>query len=130
MPQRETIALTAALGMSLTVMDGAANRAWLGYVSALREVLASRPGVIPWNAAMGEIPAPEARALQSFRWPWTTPLISLWLTPAGEPIRSLISNAPGVSWEPASPAIQNALLAKDPPPDLGTALGALAPRTD
>jgi hypothetical protein len=115
------------LSFTLAVADGAADGQWLGYVSAVRHVLVSRAGVIPWSVAMAELSPPQAQLLQRLSWPWTTPLMSLWLAPAAAPLTSLISNPTGTVWEPIGPAEQHALLDQTPPPDLRQALAKLEP---
>lgn len=126
-PQRSITTLAALLGFTLVVADGAANAEWSGYVSSIRQVVASRAGVIPWPVAVAELSPPQAQRLQRLSWPWTTPLMSLWLAPAADPVTSLISNPPGTAWEPISPTEQHALLHGTPPSDLRQALARLKP---
>jgi hypothetical protein len=126
-PRPFIITLMAMLSFTLAVADGAANREWLGYAGAMRQVLASKTGVISWATALAQLSAQQAETLHRWSWPWTAPLMSLWLLPAGHPVLSLISNPPGTVWEPISLAEQHGLLDGMPPPGLRQALSRLKP---
>jgi hypothetical protein len=64
-----------------------------------------------------DFPVSPPIALQRCTWPWTSPLMSLWLA-SGPQIRSLLLNKPGSGWQPFDPAA----LAADLPLPLDAAL--------
>ena len=108
-------ALTAMLGFAIAAGDGAATAGWLGYTQAMRTALASGRGVLPWRTALADLPPREAHAMSRYAWPWTTPLMSLWLAP-GSRVATVIANPPGVAWQPFAPeAMQPALATAETP---------------
>jgi hypothetical protein len=105
--------LMAMLGLVVATADGAATVGWLSYTSAMRAALTMGNGVVPWRDALTKLPEPQASALRRYAWPWTTPLMSVWLAP-GPAISTIIANPPGVGWQPFDPdALRDALERND-----------------
>lgn len=97
--------LCALLALATATADAAATIGWTRYTGAMRQVLASGQGVIAWDSALASLPAPEADRFRRYAWPWTTPLMSLWLAP--DPATTpLIANPPGIVWQPFDPYAQ------------------------
>jgi hypothetical protein len=109
-PSAAAALVTAMLGFALASADAAATLDWLGYEGAMRAALASSHGVVPWPDALARLPAPQAAALQRFAWPWTTPLMSLWLSP-GPAVDAIIANPRNVAWQPFDPYAMRSSLA-------------------
>jgi hypothetical protein len=108
-PSPAVALVTAMLGMTIAGADGAATLGWLGYEGAMRSALASSHGVVAWPDTLARLSAPQAEALQRFAWPWTTPLMSLWLSP-GPAVEAVIANPSDVAWQPFDPyAMRNTL---------------------
>jgi hypothetical protein len=97
-----TPALLAMLGIAIAAADAAATDGWLTYVRAMRTALATERGVVTWRDTMAKLPPPQAAAMRRYAWPWTTPLMSFWLTP-GPIVATLIANPDGVPWQPFDP---------------------------
>jgi hypothetical protein len=111
-PSQAAALLTAMLGVAIAGADAAATLGWLGYEGAMRSALASSHGVVAWPDALARLPAPQALALQRFAWPWTTPLMSLWLSP-GPAVDAIIANPRSVAWQPFDPyAMRSSLAAR------------------
>ncbi|WP_459696369.1 hypothetical protein [Acidisoma sp. C75] len=105
------VPLLSLLALSLALADARATLGWLGYTADMRLILAQGHGIIPWEQAMARLPSETARRnLRDFSWPWSTPLMSLWLAPRPG-LASLIANPPGGGWQPFPPAILEPLLA-------------------
>jgi hypothetical protein len=101
--------VVAMLGLAIAVADGAATAGWLDYTSAMRTALETGHGVVPWRDALTRLPEPQEAALRRYAWPWTTPLMSLWLAP-GPALSTIIANPPGLGWQPFDPdAMRDAL---------------------
>ena len=94
--------IMAMLGLAVASADGRATAGWLGYTGAMRTALATGHGVVPWSDALAKLPARQASSLRRYAWPWTTPLMSVWLAP-GPAISTIIANPPGVTWQPFDP---------------------------
>ncbi len=106
----------AMLALAIAAADGEATAGWLSYTGAMRRALTTGQGVVPWRDALAGLPGPQASALLRYSWPWTTPLMSVWLAP-GPVIDTVIANPPGVIWQPFDPeGLQGALAAHDTPP--------------
>jgi hypothetical protein len=76
---------------------------------------------LPWQDALARLPLAQAEALQRFSWPWTAPLMSLWLAP-GPQVEAIIANPGPAAWQPFDPSVMmRALRAADAPkgPDQG-----------
>ena len=101
--------LLAMLGFAIAAADGRATLGWLRYTNAMRMALATEHGVVPWQDALAKLPASQSSALRLYAWPWTTPLMSVWLTPGSE-IATIIANPPGVVWQPFDPEAMRAAL--------------------
>jgi hypothetical protein len=112
-PSAAAALVTAMLGLAVASADAAATLGWLGYEGAMRAALASSRGVVAWPDALARLPAPQAEALQRFTWPWTTPLMSLWLAP-GPAVDAIIANPRGVAWQPFDPYAMRSALAAGP----------------
>ncbi len=108
-PSSAAALVTAMLGLAVAGADAAATLGWLDYEGAMRSALASSHGVVAWPDALAHLPAPQAEALQRFGWPWTTPLMSLWLSP-GPVVDTIIANPPGVAWQPFDPYMMRSTL--------------------
>lgn len=102
--------VTALLGVAVAAADAKATAGWTIYTKAMRTALASNSGVVPWRYAVGTLPPAEGDALTCFSWPWTTPLMSLWLAP-GPIVTTIIANPTGIAWQPADPFRMTGLLA-------------------
>lgn len=129
-PKPDRPALTgfaALLCLSVTLADTAATWQWRRYTQAVQSVLSHHRGVIGWEAALGSLSPAGRAALTGFAWPWTAPLMSLWLAPAGR-VRSVIANPPGVVWEPFDPQMLKPLLGRAEPPDRAEALRSVSGR--
>ena len=112
---------TAVLGLVIATADGAATAGWLGYTGAMRSALVSARGVLSWQDALARLPLAQGEALQRFSWPWTAPLMSLWLAP-GPQVEAIIANPGPAAWQPFDPSVMmRALGAADAPegPDQG-----------
>jgi hypothetical protein len=109
-PSPAVAVLTAMLGLAITAADATATLGWLGYEGAMRAALASSHGVVAWPDALARLSAPQAEALQRFAWPWTTPLMSLWLSP-GPALDAIIANPRSVAWQPFDPYAMQSILA-------------------
>jgi hypothetical protein len=105
-----SIAFAAMLGLVIATADGAATAGWLGYTGAMRTALSGGRGVVPWRDALARLPPPKATALRLYSWPWTTPLMSVWLA-TGPTIETIIANPPGVTWQPFDPDSLRGVLA-------------------
>lgn len=113
---RAATALTAMLGLAVAIGDGAATAGWRGYTHAMQTALASGRGVLPWQTTLAGLPPRQAKAMARYAWPWTTPLMSLWLAP-GSRVATIIANPPGVGWQPFDPEpLAPRLLAAQTPP--------------
>ncbi len=103
----------AILGLTIATADGAATAGWLSYTRAMRTALITGHGVVPWRDALAKLPPQQALALRRYAWPWSTPLMSVWLAP-GPVIATIIANPSGVTWQPFNPyALKNALARND-----------------
>jgi hypothetical protein len=102
----------AMLGLTIAIADGQATAGWLGYTSAMRMALAEGHGVVPWRNALAGLPPRQAAALRRYAWPWTTPLMSIWLTP-GPTIATVIANPSGVTCQPFNPDVLKRALARN-----------------
>jgi hypothetical protein len=116
-PPPPGMALVAAmLGAVIALADGSATAGWLGYTAAMRAALVSEQGVVPWRQALARLPAAQAETLARLSWPWTTPLMSLWLAP-GPVVDAVIANPEPVVWQPFDPEkLRGALAAGGTPP--------------
>ncbi len=113
----------AMLGLTMATTDGAATMGWLSYTSAMRTALMAGRGVVSWRDALAKLPPIEVAALRRYAWPWSTPLMSVWLTP-GPAICTIIANPSGVTWQPFNPdALRKALARNDIAP---TRIGVVA----
>lgn len=121
--RRSLIGLTALLGLSVTTADATTTLQWQRYEQAIRTVLGTHRGVIGWEAAESTLPAAGRASFARFAWPWTTPLMSLWLVPGGT-VGSIIANPPGTAWQPFAPEALAPLIARDPAPDRSGCLRA------
>ena len=125
-PDRQTLTgLAALLCLSVTLADAAATWQWQRYTQAVRTVLSRHRGLVGGEAALGSLTPAGRAALTGFAWPWTAPLMSIWLAPGGE-VRSLIANPPHIAWEPFDPQILAPLLDRAAPPDRAEALRAVS----
>ena len=106
-----TAAVLAMLAFVIVTADGRATAGWLSYTSAMRTALATGRGVVPWHDALARLPSTQATALLRYSWPWTTPLMSVWLAP-GPTISTIITNPPGVAWQPFDPEALRSALAR------------------
>jgi hypothetical protein len=104
--------LVAMLGLAIATADGAATAGWLSYTAAMRTALATGRGVVPWRDALAHVPTPQASVLLRYAWPWTTPLMSVWLAP-GPVISTIITNPPGVAWQPFDPEAVRGMLERN-----------------
>jgi hypothetical protein len=103
----------AFLGLAVATADATATAGWLSYTGAMRMALVTGHGVVPWRDALAKMPSGQAAALHRYAWPWTTPLMSLWLA-TGPMITTIITNPPGVTWQPFDPdALKNTLARND-----------------
>lgn len=125
--RRALTSLAALLCLSVSLADLAATWQWQRYRDAMQTVLSEHRGIIGWQAALDGLRPAGRLALTGFAWPWTAPLMSLWLAPGGG-IRSVIANPPGFAWEPFDPQALAALLRRNPPADQAAALGAVSGR--
>ena len=106
----------AILGLTIAAADGTATAGWVGYTSAMRMALSTGRGIVPWRDAVAKLPVRQASALGRYAWPWSTPLMSVWLAP-GPAITTIIANPPGVTWQPFNPeALRQTLARNDTPP--------------
>jgi hypothetical protein len=101
----------AVLGLTVATADATATAGWLSYTSAMRMALTTGHGVVPWRDAVAKLPRRQASALYRYAWPWTTPLMSLWLAP-GPAITTIITNPSGVTWQPFNPDALRSVLAR------------------
>jgi hypothetical protein len=125
-PDRRALAgLASLLCLSVTLADAAATWQWQRYAQAAQTVLSHHRGVISWEAALGSLSPAGRAALTGFAWPWTTPLMSIWLAPGGE-VRSVIANPPGIAWEPFNPLGLAPLLGRKVVPDRAEVLRAIS----
>ncbi|MBW4022568.1 MAG: hypothetical protein HIU92_05405 [Proteobacteria bacterium] len=119
--------LTAMLGITVAVADGADTAGWLSYTQAMTMALKDGRGVVPWETALAGLPPRQRQAMARYAWPWTTPLMSLWLAP-GARIETIIANPPGYTWQPFDPeAMRPALAAADTPPSRSGFVALLDP---
>lgn len=95
--------LTALLCLAMALADTAATWQWHRYTATMQLILTEHRGVISWREAWQSQPPAARAALDGFSWPWTTPLMSLWLAPGGQ-VSCLIANPPGSGWQPFDPA--------------------------
>ena len=95
--------ITALLTVTVTAGNLRADLDWMRYRTALQSELSRADGLIAFPLAREQQPMAQNLALQRGSWPWTSPLMSLWLAPGGR-VRSLLLNPPGVSWQPFDPA--------------------------
>jgi len=102
----------AILGLTVATADGAATAGWLSYTNAMRTALVAGHGVVPWRDAVAKLPPTQAAALRRYAWPWSTPLMSVWLAP-GPAIGTIIANPAGVTWQPFNPETLRAALARN-----------------
>lgn len=125
-PGAAHLRLAAFLALALASADAAASWQWQHYTRAVQAVLTTEHGVIPWQDACGRLPPPARATCQRNSWPWTSPLMSLWLAPGGA-VRGLIANRPDTVWQPFDPATLAPRLAEEPPPDRAAVLRAAFP---
>jgi hypothetical protein len=102
--------VAGGLAVSLVIGNCRADLDWMRYREAMQVELRQADGKI-------DFPVSPPIALQRCTWPWTSPLMSLWLA-SGPQIRSLLLNKPGSGWQPFDPAA----LAADLPLPLDAAL--------
>jgi hypothetical protein len=107
-------ALLAMLGIAIATADAAGTAGWLTYVSAMRTALTTGRGVVTWQDALATLSPSQAAAMHRYAWPWTTPLMSFWLTP-GPIVATLIANPDGVAWQPFDPETMRWALAATAP---------------
>ena len=106
--------LLAMLGLAIATADVAATAGWLTYVRAMRTALTTERGVVAWRDAVAKLPPSQAAAMRRYAWPWTTPLMSFWLTP-GPIVTTLIANPDGVTWQPFDPTTMQWALSAEAP---------------
>lgn len=94
--------ILVGLAVTLTIGNLRADLDWMRYREAMQMELHQADGPI-------DFPLSPPVALQRCTWPWTSPLMSLWLAP-GPRIRSLLLNKPGSGWQPFDPATLTANL--------------------
>jgi hypothetical protein len=127
-PNRQVMAgLAALLCLAVTLADAATIWQWQRYTQAVQMVLIRHRGIIGWDAAVGSLPPAERAAFSGFAWPWTAPLMSIWLAPGGA-VRGLIANPPRIAWEPFDPRILAPRLDRAAPPNRAEALRAVSGR--
>jgi hypothetical protein len=102
----------AILGLTVATADGAATAGWRSYTNAMRTALVAGHGVVPWRDAVAKLPPTQAAALRRYAWPWSTPLMSVWLAP-GPAIGTMIANPAGVTWQPFNPETLRAALGRN-----------------
>ena len=124
LPAMTSAMFLAIVGVTIAIADGAATAGWLGYTSAMRTALMTEHGVVPWQDALATLPSPQAAALRRYAWPWSTPLMSVWLAP-GPAITTIIANPSGVTWQPFNPDTLGSALARDDTAPTQTGIVAL-----
>ena len=98
-----SLAIVLMLGLAGAAWNVAAARDWDRYATAFRAVLARHDGLIPWETAIGELSRDDAVMFKRLDWVWTTPGLSIVLSPGGR-VHAIIDNNPDHGWIPFDPA--------------------------
>jgi hypothetical protein len=99
-----TLAIVLILGLAGAAWNVAAAQDWVRFTDTFRAALARHEGLVPWDTVLGELSQDDAARFKRMNWLWTSPELSIVLSPGGN-VRTMINNPVSGAWRPFNPAV-------------------------
>jgi hypothetical protein len=95
--------IVAVLAIAQLTGQLLAVREWSHYRRVFRQEVATRLGLVPFQASRLSSASVDGRPIAAMNWDWTMPTASIFLAPK-RGVRALIDNPPSSYWKPFCPA--------------------------